>query len=266
MKEFDDSLRLTPQDMQRIQPEKLPKPLSKEELLAVQNEHSWRAVEPSSEQIAAETEAAWREDENEKLQSKLAEAHFKAHAVNQQNKDTIHTIFSDSLTELANMQGFEHWLTEEIEKNPHHLWVGFADIDRFKDINDTFGHLRGDEVLKMVAKLLQSCVRENVDVVVRRSGDEFLLGIQGASKERIQQLGEDILATMNSIGIGTDGRLMPVIGEATNGTRRIELSVGFVQWHAGMNIEDITLRADQAMYEAKNAGKNQFIIADTATS
>ncbi len=224
MSEFNDSLRLTPEDMAGIQPDKQPKPLTKDEVIEAQNEHSWRSVQPSSEQIQGETDAAWLEHILEELKSKLVESHLQLHAEKNKGKqEHIHNTI-DTLTGLANKESFDAWLAEKIAHDSQDLTIAFVDIDAFKQINDNFGHAVGDEVLKFFAKLLEHLIREDQDIAARRSGDEFLIGIDGASEARVIEIADSILETINAVGVAQDGRLVPAFGRH-GGVRKLELSM-----------------------------------------
>ncbi len=259
MSEFNDSLRLSPEDMQGIQPERQPKPLIKDEVIEAQNEHSWRVLEPSKEQIAAETDAAWLEHTLEELQSKLVESHLQLHAEKNKGNEAQHNSTVDGLTGLANKESFDNWLEQKIKQHPQELSIGFIDIDGFKQINDRYGHNVGDEVLKFIAKLIERVVRENQDIAARRSGDEFLVGIDGANQARVIDIAETILETVNGVGVAEDGCLVPALG-SHSGVRKIELSIGFVHFREGMSSADLQNHADKLMYKAKQLGKNQFLV------
>lgn len=125
-----------------------------------------------------------------------------------------------------------------------------ADVDHFKKVNDSYGHLAGDIVLQSVAKLLEKTVRD-YDIVCRYGGEEFLIvtpmtgsdNAQGLA-ERIRKLGEEMA--------------VPVEGHAD---LKITLSLGVTEYKPGDRIEALISRADQALYEAKNSGRNRVCAA-----
>ena len=122
------------------------------------------------------------------------------------------------------------------------------DIDHFKHYNDSFGHLRGDEVLVMVAKLLKACVRE-VDFVARYGGEEFSVILPEANLERGMLVAEKIRSDIEShkFKFGNrqpGGALTLSLGVASN-TADVE------------NINELINRADVALYKAKKAGRNR---------
>lgn len=156
----------------------------------------------------------------------------------------------DALTQLPNRTKLQEWLDTAIvssKEKQQRLGVLFIDLDHFKNINDSLGHLMGDRLLQIVAKRLQNSVRRN-DLVARLGGDEFLLVLTdihepnnaaNASKQIIESLSKSIsldnyeLSISPSIGIS----LYPQDGE---------------------DQETLIKNADAAMYHAKETGRNNY--------
>jgi diguanylate cyclase (GGDEF)-like protein len=144
-------------------------------------------------------------------------------------------------------------LSEEFSRavraeNP--LGVLMFDLDRFKSINDTYGHLAGDRVLRAVAMTCRRVLREG-DVLVRYGGEEFLVLLPGAGAADVSAIGE---------------RLRRAVGETTvpEGDQRITVTVSV----GGATYSDVVdspvtliARADEALYEAKESGRNRLIVA-----
>lgn len=229
----------------------MPRPLSAEQ----KRQALWREFDT---EVRAQTDEMWREDQIAQLESKLVEAHFKQHHARTEGRQNFITNHVDSLTGLPNKQAFEEWLQYKLATHSEGLTVAFVDIDHFKQINDTHGHNVGDEILQYFAKLLSHSIREDQDIVARRSGDEFYIGIDGANYARVHGIAEGILETANQIAITADGRLVPSLGNPS--TNNLQVSMGFV--HAGPKTTPAQLleQADRAMYRSKQAGRNQFII------
>lgn len=156
----------------------------------------------------------------------------------------------DALTDLPNRRAFEDTLNRVIKQSSRslsHSALLFLDLDRFKQVNDSLGHEAGDILLKHVAKVLQSCVREN-DLVARLGGDEFAIILEliknptGASvvaQKIIDAISEPLEVNRNIIDIG--------------------ISIGIAVYpFAGRDAETLTKNADAAMYGAKNSGRNQY--------
>jgi diguanylate cyclase (GGDEF)-like protein len=151
---------------------------------------------------------------------------------------------TDPLTGLANRVGFEHALDARIRAGrPFSLLI--ADLNEFKDINDLFGHLAGDELLKGFASEFRAQFR-SFDFVSRWGGDEFaaLLDAEPAQIEN----------RINYIRNWASGDyLVRVAGKSRK--IRISAAVGVVAWQPGMSAEELFARADQAMYSDKTQSK-----------
>jgi len=129
----------------------------------------------------------------------------------------------------------------------HLLAICFLDLDGFKPVNDTYGHKAGDQILIEVAKRLKDCIREQ-DTASRLGGDEFTLLL--GDMERIEQCTQAIERIHEAIAqpYFIDGKQI-----------QIGVSSGITVYPNDLSEPDILLRhADQAMYEAKNAGRNRY--------
>ena len=156
----------------------------------------------------------------------------------------------DPLTRLPNRRMFRDRLEQELKKahrarSP--LALLFIDLDRFKDINDTLGHDRGDELLVEVARRISSCVRE-ADTVARMGGDEFTVILprlaDSSNVERVAMCIIEALARPVQLG---------------NEVVYISASIGITLYpDDSEDIESLLRNADQAMYVAKNSGRNRF--------
>ena len=157
----------------------------------------------------------------------------------------------DSLTKLPNRYLFEDRLQNAIDRTKRNGWLGalvFADVDRFKVINDDYGHYVGDEVLIEVSKRLREAVREQ-DTVCRYSGDEFTLILEDIT---CQNDASNVIEKI--IGIFDE----PVYG-LNEYPLKISLSIGICLFDKGDNeAESLIRRADYAMYESKKRGRNCY--------
>lgn len=120
------------------------------------------------------------------------------------------------------------------------------DIDHFKDINDTHGHLNGDVVLRRVGDLLTQQSRR-VDIAIRFGGDEFAAFLSGVGEPECYALAERINQAIATIQF--DGRLS---------TLKLTISSGVAEHRVGESLLDLIQRADDALYKAKRAGRNQI--------
>ena len=159
----------------------------------------------------------------------------------------------DALTSLLNRQEFLERLRRIVTYTDHNPSFRFAllfvDLDGFKPINDRLGHKAGDAVLRHVARLFQSCLRQG-DVVSRYGGDEFIFLLNQITPSEATQLAERILAKLQS----------PIdVGEPVT----VGASIGLV-FNSNMaeTAEELIRDADKAMYRAKAQGKNCYVISN----
>ncbi len=153
----------------------------------------------------------------------------------------------DALTGLANRSRLQDRLQQAIlsaERYAYQLTVAFIDLDQFKFINDSLGHLIGDRLLKAVAERLQSCLRES-DTVARYGGDEFVVVINHSDEAAIALLMSKILASVAE-PVMVDGHELLVT-----------CSIGFSLYPIdGLDAQTLLRNADAAMYRAKEQGRN----------
>ncbi|VVP24225.1 hypothetical protein PS732_04041 [Pseudomonas fluorescens] len=156
--------------------------------------------------------------------------------------------FHDPLTGLPNRVLFLNLLNKAINgahTHPSTLALMFIDLDRFKSVNDTFGHACGDKLLVAVAERLGQSVRRS-DVVSRLGGDEFAILIPGMDRsELIEALANKLITSMDQPFMIDNHRI------------EMRISVGISVYPAdGTSVEQLLGRADNAMYEAKRNGGN----------
>lgn len=160
---------------------------------------------------------------------------------------------TDELTGLANRRGFRQYLGEpeqRSDKSKGSFAVIIGDLDHFKQINDQYGHEVGDFVLKEIAKILKSLVREE-DLIVRWGGEEFLLLLVATDLKGAQILAEKIRQKISSTHISTEA-----------GKIAVSMSIGVDAQSVGGNLFATLGSADQAMYEAKRRGRNCVVTAE----
>jgi len=154
----------------------------------------------------------------------------------------------DFLTGLLNRRHFEHELAKETERAARYGSPGavlLIDLDNFKDVNDTFGHRAGDDVLKGVAGLLRERLRQS-DIVARVGGDEFAVLLMQTDADHVQVVADEVVRAL--------GRETAVLADQSI---RITASVG-VAMLEGLTDVEVLANADLAMYEAKETGRNRF--------
>lgn len=166
--------------------------------------------------------------------------------------------FIDPLTGLFNQYYLYQFLPEEMKKaklSNYPLTVFMIDLDGFKEVNDNFGHLCGDEVLKQLATILKKFLRQT-DVVIRYAGDEFTVLLPAADQNRAQILAERLIEEVSkNIFKGKD-----------NQDIRLTISVGYSTYPADADEMDKLIDlADKALYLSKQRGKNKVSQAKEVT-
>ena len=157
----------------------------------------------------------------------------------------------DALTGLYNRRHMERAMMQEVARarlSQRPLSILLIDIDHFKRINDTYGHLVGDMVLRHVADLLSRTVR-SVDTTVRYGGEEFLVIAPGCDASHARELAGVILAALRACAIPLpDGQVLPVTA-----------SIGTAELTSGLASEEVIDRADRALYHAKRRGRDRVV-------
>lgn len=152
----------------------------------------------------------------------------------------------DPLTQLLNRRGFQHW---QQSKTDGTAGVVLLDLDHFKQINDRFGHNAGDHLLVIVAQmLLRHCSVQ--DACVRWGGEEFLVVLPGVDLAGTLLLAEAVRQQLASERLNWQGI-----------TLQATLSAGCTVWPAGAVELAVLQQADQALYQAKQQGRNQVVAA-----
>ncbi|MFA6121430.1 MAG: PAS domain S-box protein [Sideroxydans sp.] len=156
----------------------------------------------------------------------------------------------DQLTGLPNRRMFRDRLAQDIKK-AHRAGLGlalmFLDLDRFKEVNDSLGHDMGDALLMEAAYRISACVRES-DTVARVGGDEFTIILaELEDRASVERIASNILQSLSRpFDLGKD-------------VAYVSASIGITMYpDDATNLEDMLKNADQAMYVAKNAGRNRF--------
>ena len=153
----------------------------------------------------------------------------------------------DALTDLPNRRYLEAKLNsclEEFKSMGPSFGVIFGDIDSFKQINDTYGHQVGDDILKMVSKTLAGNIRA-VDFVGRWGGEEFVMLITHVSGEHLKTIAEKLRMLVEVSFLSLH-----------NSKLQVTISMGATEVNAGDTVESLLKRADDLMYRAKDSGKN----------
>ncbi|WP_354273661.1 PAS domain S-box protein [Stenotrophomonas rhizophila] len=162
-------------------------------------------------------------------------------------REARHLAEIDPLTELSNRRGFEAHLQQAITRvarTGQSASLMYIDLDHFKPVNDTHGHLAGDAVLWAVASVLRHGVRDS-DIVARLGGDEFAVILAGCSLKRARRIAIDLLEAMRGLSIPWDQRRLSV-----------GASIGIAPLFGGMSVDDAVAAADAQCYRAKALGRD----------
>lgn len=193
----------------------------------------------------------WSVRWSEKHQVRIAVAHdISERKANE--KKLQYLVGHDQLTNLPNRMLLLDRMQLSLEnaaREPLDLSILFIDIDGFKEVNDTFGHSVGDNLLKAIAQRLQSCVRSS-DTVGRLGGDEFLILLNGINdRDNVKKIAEKVCVSCK--------KTFFVDGHSLN----LSSSIGVATYpEMGITHQQLIQTADHAMYKAKKAGGNQFNI------
>jgi diguanylate cyclase (GGDEF)-like protein len=159
---------------------------------------------------------------------------------------------SDGLTGLYNRRHFDAKIFEEARRahrQNHDLFLAVIDVDNLKKMNDKYGHLAGDKLLKSVGDIIKHCIRENVDWPFRYGGDEFCVILTQVSKDQAISTSERLIQSFNE-------KKLPLTG----------LSIGLAQFVRTQDakwtedIDDLVKRSDIALYKAKQTGRNRVVV------
>jgi two-component system, cell cycle response regulator len=167
----------------------------------------------------------------------------------------------DGLTRCFNHKYFKMRIDQELQRARRYkseLAVAMIDLDHFKMVNDTWGHTAGDAVLAHISDILAASVR-TTDVVARYGGEEFgVLLIQAGQSEAL------IISNRIRERIAGYNFVVPVAEGQPEQRIPITVSVGVAQLEPGDTLQSLLSRADTALYEAKNGGRNQVRVAARA--
>jgi diguanylate cyclase (GGDEF)-like protein/hemerythrin-like metal-binding protein len=163
------------------------------------------------------------------------------------NKELSDLALIDRLTKLANRHYFEHdleFLIAISKRNKSKISILIIDLDRFKLVNDTFGHLVGDDVLKQTAQILENSVRAS-DRVFRWGGEEFIVVTPDTDNKQATIVAEKICQSFRDAKFD-------VVGNIT-------VSIGLASYDENENVDGWIKRADLALYQAKQSGRDKWV-------
>lgn len=186
--------------------------------------------------------------------SELAQALRALHLLEQRNRELEDLAITCPLTGVYNRRYLDFRYSEEMKRArryKHGLAVAMVDIDHFKQVNDKYGHLAGDQVLREVAAVLQKSLRVT-DIVARFGGEEFLLLMPEIRPEAA-------LAVSLRIRMAIQGMVVDTV----SGPVSVTVSIGVACINPPEEVPDdetLIQRADESLYEAKRSGRNRVIL------
>ena len=163
----------------------------------------------------------------------------------------IHESKTDPLTGLFNRRHFTELCQLEEGRARRHGFpfsVLMLDIDHFKRINDTYGHPVGDQAIKAVADVCTKALRPH-DLLARYGGEEFVLTLPQTDSEGARTVAERIRTMTEALTVPSE-----------QGPVRVTVSIGISTYQTGLEFDRVVQRADEALYEAKQSGRNRVVI------
>ncbi|GBU25600.1 hypothetical protein R83H12_02250 [Fibrobacteria bacterium R8-3-H12] len=172
-----------------------------------------------------------------------------------QKKETEILSITDHLTKLYNRRYFSEMIERELSmaaRQKKYLCFLMLDLDKFKNYNDAYGHLQGDELLVSISKISKKAVKRSSDLLFRMGGEEFGALLPDTDREGGLVVAERIRAAINEARI-------PLL--SGNGETKITVSIGVacIFPHASGNAESLLKLADSNLYKAKATGRNKVV-------
>ncbi|BCG63302.1 MAG: hypothetical protein methR_P1001 [Methyloprofundus sp.] len=167
-------------------------------------------------------------------------------------KQALQMALTDSLTQTNNRAAFDDSIKREMTlatRHSNNLSLIFVDIDHFKAVNDTYGHECGDQALKSVAKCIKQSIRA-CDIAYRYGGEEFVILLSDTDIDGAQLLAERIRANIENFSLAYGMELI-----------KLTASLGISALKGNDSVDSFIRRADTAMYQAKESGRNTISMA-----
>nr|WP_320114881.1 diguanylate cyclase [uncultured Desulfuromonas sp.] len=181
------------------------------------------------------------------------EVRRRTRALRKANSNLTRLARTDPLTGLNNRRYFMEFAQQYISlahRNGTDMQLLSLDLDHFKQINDHYGHEVGDKILKLFATTLVPLLR-STDLLARTGGEEFVICLQNTTQEGAQVFARKILETIRELRYRT--------AHAESVT--VTVSIGIASLTDGENLEDVLRRSDHALYQAKENGRDQYVLA-----
>jgi diguanylate cyclase (GGDEF)-like protein len=208
-----------------------------------------RYNEQRKERLAAQQK--YNQELEENVEERTFELQIALRELQDVNSELEQKNMEDPLTGLYNRRYFQQHLERELRRTMRRelpLALLMIDVDHFKPINDTHGHLVGDQILKQLAGLMNQHAKRAADVVCRYGGEEFAIILPETDLDDARTFAEQLLSMVREHAFETD------VGE-----QRITISAGVISTSNRIfdNVEELFKAADEALYNAKNQGRDQ---------
>ena len=158
----------------------------------------------------------------------------------------------DGLTGVFNRRYFDIHVRQMVDKSKETkkpVCIMMFDVDHFKQVNDTYGHLAGDAVLKTLASVLKSSFRVT-DLIARYGGEEFIVLLNNIDLQNSLQVAEKTRSLIETTEFAIPAQV---------GSIHKTISIGVAEYHQGDTVEEFISKADKALYEAKETGRNKVV-------
>lgn len=211
------------------------------------DQHEWLMI---AQRLIEETRQM--QSTTETLNQALEMAYSELEQLRNEYQQARNESMCDPLTGVKNRRAFDVAIKEQCEaarKNHQPLSLLMVDIDHFKKINDSFGHVIGDGVLKWVANMINETVRGS-DILARYGGEEFAILLPDTVLDGAEHVGGNICRRVSSQRLKHS--------EMGQSIGRVTVSLGLARYRPGESIEEFIGRADEALYMAKNSGRNRL--------
>ncbi len=232
--------------------------LSSQAAISIENASLYRVLEQKVEERTQKLQASLITQErlNSELQlssQELENAYAQLRDANQLLQQRADT---DGLTGLANRRYFNERLAYELERcarDQQTLTLLLCDLDNFKRYNDTYGHVEGDECLRMTATTMKSVFGRTTDLVARYGGEEFVILLPATDAGQAEKLGNQMRQALESLAI-------PHSGNGQHGVVTLSIGCYALTPTPGMEQQTVIEQADKALYQAKREGRNRLAV------
>jgi len=217
--------------------------------VALENISEATDIKTVLQEIIQETQALAATSQS--MQFKLTEANKEMERLRLELAQVREVAVTDGLTGLLNRRAFDQALAKIVgQSEPDKTCLSMLDIDHFKRVNDTYGHTVGDNVIKYVASLMKKYAEDHHHVD-RYGGEELAIIMPNTTKAKAIEISESIHSAMEKSRLKRKDNSQPL------GT--ITLSIGIAELQAGDDAESFLVRADNALYQAKDSGRNKVV-------